>query len=417
MARAGMATRGGMPPETLRRSLNLPMVILYGLGTTIGAGIYALTGEVSGLAGMYAGVAFLVASLLAAATAFSFAELCARFPRSAGEAEYVRQGFRSPALSVAVGLLVVLSGSVSCAALANGFVGYFAVFVDAGRELTIVSLVVALGLVAALGIRASVLAAGLITLLEIGGLAAVFWVAHGSLGELPERWPELVPPADLPVWGNIFGAAVLAFYAFLGFEDMVNVAEEVRNVRRALPLAIIVTLVVTTLLYVATAVVAVLSVPPAELAESGAPLVLVYERASGGSGAVMGVIGVLAMLNGALIQVIMASRVLYGLADRRALPQLLASVHPRTQTPVVATALVTLGICVLAVWFPLAPLAEATSVMTLSIFALVNLSLWRVKRREPHPADVQVYPLWVPGFGFSVSLGFVAFEAIRRFPV
>ncbi len=402
---------------TLRRNLSLPLVVLYGLGTTVGAGIYALTGELAAAVGMYSALAFLLASLLATASAFSFAELCARFPKSAGEAEYVRQAFGLPALSLAVGLAVVVAGSVSAGALANGFVGYFGVFVATGRELTIVSLVIALGLLAACGIRASVLAASVITVLEIGGLGAVLWVARESLAELPERWAELVPPADPTTWGAILAASVLAFYAFLGFEDMVNVAEEVRNVRRTLPVAIILTLLVTTLLYVVTAVSSVLTVPPAELAKSDAPLVLVYQTGSGGSGATLGLIGVLAMLNGALIQVIMASRILYGLADRRALPALLARIHPRTQTPLVATALVTVFVCALAVWFPLAVLAEATSVITLAIFAVVNLSLCLVKRREPRPVDVRVCPVWVPWAGFAVSSAFVVFELVRHLPV
>ena len=397
----------------LDRNLSLPLVVLYGLGTTVGAGIYALIGVVSARAGMYAALAFLVASLLAAATALSFAELCARFPRSAGEAEYVQQGLGIPSLAVAVGLLVVMAGSVSSAALANGFVGYFGVFADTGRGLTIVLLTVALGLVAAWGIRFSVAMAGAITLLEIGGLVVVVWAARGSLGDLPERWPELLPPWDPTIWSGIIGAALLAFYAYLGFEDMVNVAEEVRDVRRNLPLAIILTLLVTTLLYIVTAVAAVLAVPPVELSGSDAPLVLVYERASDRSGAFIGVVGVLAMLNGALIQVIMASRVLYGLADRGALPSQLARIHPRTRTPVVATALVTFVIMGLAVGFSLAPLAEATSVITLVIFSLVNLSLWRVKRREPHPLNIQVYPRWVPVLGFLVSSGVLVFQSFR----
>ncbi len=404
-------------PVALRRNLSLPLVFLYGLGTTVGAGIYALIGEVSLLAGMFSGMAFLVASLLAAASALSFAELCARFPRCAGEAEYVRQGFGARRLSVVVGLLVVLAGSVSSAALANGFVGYFGVFVDTGRELTIAALVVGLGLLASWGIRASVFMAGALTVLEVGGLVAVFWAARENLGGLPERWLELVPPADPRVWSGIFAASLLAFYAFLGFEDMVNVAEEVRNVRRNLPLAIIMTLIATTILYVCTALTSVLTVPPAELARSRAPLVLVYETATGGSGAVVGVIGVLAMLNGALIQVIMASRVLYGLAARGDLPKLLARIQPSTQTPVIATALVTSRICALALWLPLAPLAEATAVITLVIFALVNLSLCLVKRREPRPPDVRVYPFWVPWAGFGFSVGFLFFEAIRHLPV
>ena len=147
----------------LERNLSLPLVVLYGLGTTVGAGIYALLGVASARAGMYAALAFLVASLLAAATALSFAELCARFPRCAGEAEYVHQGLGIPSVTVAVGLLVVMAGSLSSAALANGFVGYFGVFVDTARGFTIALLILVLGLVAAWGIRSSVIAAGVLT--------------------------------------------------------------------------------------------------------------------------------------------------------------------------------------------------------------------------------------------------------------
>ena len=121
-----------------------------------------------------------------------------------------------------------------------------------------------------------------------------------------------------------------------------------------------------------------------------------------------------AAVNGALIQIIMASRVLYGLADQGELPALLARVHPRTRTPVIATSAVTVVVCALAIGFRLALLAEITSVVTLAVFALVNLSLWRVKRRDPAPSGVRTYPTWVPGVRFAISAGFLAIEAARR---
>ncbi len=395
-------------PEPLRRRLSLPLMVLYGLGTTIGAGIYALVGKVAGAAGIYAPLAFLIASLLAGVSALAFAELSARFPSSAGEARYVREGLNSAALSLGVGLMVVLAGTVSAAAVANGFAGYLQAFVETPRPLAVALLVVVLGLVAAWGIGESVTTVGVMTLVEAGGLILVIWAGSEALTERPLALAELVPPLDAALWGGVLAGSLLAFYAFIGFEDMVNVAEEVKDVTRTLPTAIIVTLVTTLLLYVAVALVAVRALPIEDLAASEAPLALLYERGTQTSPAAIGSIALIATVNGALIQIIMASRVLYGLASQGLLPAALARVNPRTRTPLIATALVCVLMLALGVALPITPLAQASSAITLSVFALVNLALWCVKRRDPRPAGLLVFPSWVPVAGFFVSAGFVA---------
>ena len=400
------------PPPTLKRSLSLPLIVLYGLGTTIGAGIYALIGEVAADAGLFAPVSFLAASLLAGFSAFSFAELSARFPSSAGEARYIREGLNSGALALVTGLLVILAGSVSAAAVSHGFAGYFQELADIPRPLAVTLLILTLGLIAAWGIGQSVRLAGLLTLVEAGGLILVIWAGSGMLPDSPLRASDLLPPFETGVWSGILAGSFIAFFAFIGFEDMVNVAEEVKDVRRNLPTAIIITLAVTLVLYVALAAVAVLAVPVADLAASDAPLALLYARATGGPGTVISVIAVVATVNGALIQIIMASRVLYGLASQGLLPAPLARIHRRTRTPLLATALVTAFVLGLAIPFKMAALAEATSVVTLVIFTLVNLALWRVKRRDPRPMGVPLYPLWIPVTGFFVSAGFVTAAAI-----
>ena len=393
----------------LSRRLNLPLLIFYGLGTTIGAGIFVLVGKVAGRAGMAAPVSFLVASLLAAFTAFSFAELVARYPRSAGEAIYVREGFGSHRLALIVGLMVALSGVVSSAAIINGSVGYLQEFVAMPQALGVVLILALLTGLALWGIGESVTAAAIFTVLEIGGLLLVVWVAKGSLADLPARGAELIPPANASAWIGVTAGAMLAFYAFLGFEDLVNVAEEARDVTHTMPAAILITLAVTTLLYVLVSTVSVLTVPPAELAQSSAPLAFVYERATGDPSVVFSGIAVFAVLNGALIQMIMASRVIYGLADQHELPGGLAWVHPRTRTPMVATGLVAVAILVLALGFPLEHLAETTSVIVLIVFAMVNLALVMIKRRgTPAPEGVRTYPIWIPAIGFGASTGFLA---------
>ena len=400
-------------PTALRRRLGLPLLTFYGLGTTIGAGIFVLVGKVAGRAGMWAPVSFLMASLLAAFTAFTFAELVARYPKSAGEAVYVRAGFRSRHLALVVGLLVALSGIVSSAAIVNGAVGYMREFVDLPGFLGVLIVVAVLLVVAAWGIGESVMAASLFTILEIGGLVLVFWAAKGNLADLPARWPELFPPFEVGAWMGIAAGAMLAFYAFLGFEDLVNVAEEARDATHSLPAAIFLTLGLTTFLYVAVALVAVLTLLPAELAASDAPLALLYERV-GGNAHIISMIAVFAVLNGALIQIIMASRVLYGLSSQGWLPAALAVVHPRTRTPLVATGLAASAVLALALFLPLVRLAEATSVIVLVVFAVVNLSLVRIKRREASPPPgVRCYPIWIPVAGFTASVAFLALQLFR----
>ncbi|MBE9567606.1 MAG: amino acid permease [Proteobacteria bacterium] len=396
----------------LRRTLSLPMMVLYGLGTTIGAGIYALVGEIAGVAGYYAPVSFLVASFMAGFTAISFAELCGRFPRAAGAAVYVRQGFASDHLSTIVGLLVITAGLVSASALVNGFVGYLHQFIGVERIVAIVLVTLLLGCIAAWGIAESVAIASLITVVEIGGLLLVVVVSSESLSMLSDRWHELIPSTDMASWGGIYLGAALSFYAFIGFEDMVVVAEEVKDVKRVLPVAVLLTLCITTVIYMLLMVTAILSLTPEELMTSEAPLATLYEYHTGDKGVIISVIGMFAIINGALIQMIMASRVLYGLSSRGQLPDLLAMVHHRTRTPLVATAVVTIVVLVFSSIGRLASLAEATSIIMLVVFSIVNLSLWRIKRRDPHPAGVMVFPIWIPIAGFLVSFVFVLSKVI-----
>jgi amino acid transporter len=386
------------------------MIVLYGLGTTIGAGIYALVGEIANVAGYFAPVSFLIASITAGLTAISFAELCGRFPHAAGAALYTKQAFGSERLSTIVGLLVILAGLVSAAALVNGFVGYLHQFIGVERAIAIVLVTIMLGGIAIWGIAESVTIASLITIVEIGGLLLVIAVSGDGLSTFSARWTELIPPADIASWSGVYLGAVLAFYAFIGFEDMVDVAEEVKEVKRNLPLAILLTLGITTLLYMLLMVAAVLSLTPTELADSEAPLAQIYEYHTGEKAIVISIIGMFAIINGALIQMIMASRVLYGLSSRGQLPALLGTVHHRTRTPFIATVVATVIVLVLALIGRLGSLAEVTSFIMLTIFSLVNLALWRIKHRDPRPVGMKIFPTWIPITGFFVSLAFVLIE-------
>jgi amino acid transporter len=400
----------------LHRALGLYLLTFYGLGNILGAGIYVLIGKVAASAGLYAPVSFFIASLVAGATAFSYAELSARLPFSAGEAVYMEDALGQRWLSLTVGLLIALAGMVSAATISRGFVGYLDVFVTVPPALAITVLLLMLGSLAAWGIAQSVKIAAFFTVLEIMGLVLVIVVAGDSLSELPQRLPELLPPAEPLVWQGIFMGAFLAFYAYIGFEDMVNVAEEVKEPQRTLPLAILLALAISTLLYFLVSLVATLSIPVEALVRSDAPLALIYQSATGREPVLITQIALVAVVNGALIQIIMAARVFYGMAAQGWLPAVfsgLARVHAITRTPLLATGLVTTVVLVMALWLPLLTLARITSFIVLLVFALVNLALLVIKRRNPRPVGVSVYPLWLPALALLMTVLLLGLELVR----
>ena len=393
----------------LRRRLTLPLLVFYGVGSILGAGIYVLIGKVAGYAGMQTPMAFVLAAILAGLSAFSYAELASRFPRSAGVALYVFQGFDNVALSRIIGLMIVAVGVTSTAALMNGLLGYLAQFFDVQRELAILIMVLILTVIVIWGIKESVLIASVMTVIEIAGLLIIVWIGRDSWLLLPDKLPDMFFMSDVSVLTGILLGAFVAFYAFIGFEDIVNVAEEVIEPQRNLPRAVIIALILTTCFYVIVAITSVLSVEPAALAQSEAPLAYIYESKTGQSATVISVISIVSILNGAIIQMIMASRILYGMSRYEWLPKVLSHVHARTATPVIASLLVSVIVLVLAWLLPLLSLAKTTSFITLIIFAIVNLALILVKRRAPAAPGINV-PYAVPVAGFICCALFVLYQ-------
>jgi APA family basic amino acid/polyamine antiporter len=392
----------------LDRRITLTMLWLYGLGTILGAGIYVLVGEVAGKAGMQAPWAFLVAATIASFSAFSYAEFSSRLPLSAGEAAYVSKAFSKSWLAVIVGLSVTFTGIVAAATILHGFLGYLEVFVRVNQQIGILFLVCILGGLAAWGIGQSVLVASLITLLEIFGLCFVIFCGAGHLAEIPSQWHALRPSLAGPSLYGVITAAYIAFFAFLGFEDMVNEAEEVIAPQRNVPLGIVLALVTGTLLYMLVALVAVLAVEPSRLQASAAPLAMVVEQ-NGYPPQIITVISLFAVINGALIQIVMASRVMYGMAKQALLPQVLATVYPKTKTPLMATAVVSILILTFAWWLPILKLAEVTTAFALFNFTLVNMALLKEKLAHPIPRAPFHVPIWVPLLGALLSTSMAVF--------
>lgn len=400
-------------PTALKRRLGLPLLVLYGVGITIGAGIYVLIGAVAGHAGIYTPWSFVLAALVMAFTVASYAELSTRIPVSAGEAAYVKAAFHSRLFSTLTGLLTIAIGVVSSSAVTLGSAGYIAQFVDLPQTLIVVVIVVMLGAVAAWGILKSVVLAGLFTLIEVGGLLAIIVAAVYRDVPFVAALAQ-TPPFDAIVLSGIGFASLLAFFAFIGFEDLANVVEEVKVPHRDLPRAMVLTLVISTALYVAVAAIAVSVVAPEKLAASPAPLSLVFNAVAGISPATISVIAIVATLNTILAQMTMAARVIYGMARQGDLPKIAGHVHPRTATPLVATALIVVLVIVLAVSVSLERLAESTSLATLAVFALVNLALLRLRQRRVHTRGPHVkVPIWVPIAGLATCLAMVASALLK----
>ena len=397
-------------PETsqprLKRALTLPYIILYGLGVTVGAGIYVLVGDVIALSGNHAPISFLIASLVMLLPAACFAELTGRMPFAAAEAHFVRAGFRSSTLFLVVGLGVSAVGIVSSSAIAHGASGYIVELVDLPYVVILAGVIVLSGIVACFGIRESILFAGVLTLVEIGGLVLLVIGAIWSGADLGGQAVKAVPTSFSPVlWSGIFASGLLSFFAFIGFEDIDSIAEETVNPQKTLALGIFVTLGLTLVLYTFVVLAALATVSIDELSNSRAPLAIVFDRTTGLSPVGITLIAILATVNGIIVQIIMAGRVIYGLANEGALPAFLARVNARTQTPVVATTLATLIALTLALGFTITALAEWTSMITLVIFVLVCMALARIKRRkDPAPEGTFIVPPWVPYGGALATL-------------
>jgi amino acid transporter len=396
----------------LRRTIGLPLLLFYGMGNIIGAGIYVLIGKVSGEAAMYAPVAFLVASLVAGFSAFSYSEMSARYPFSAGEAVYIDEGFHLKNLSRLTGLLIAVAGMVSAATISRGFYGYFNSIIQAPEILVITAVILTLGLLTVWGISQSVAAAAALTVIEISGLLLIIWAGRDVLSTAPDQVEQLIPPFHISAWSGILLGGFLAFFAFIGFEDMVNIAEEVKDPKRTLPAAILLALFFSTVLYTLVSVIAVLAMDSVAFSESKAPLTDLLSATSEIDTRIISSISMLAIVNGALIQMIMASRIFYGMAKKGWIWSGLAKVSRKTRTPVIATWLVIVIILNLALWFPLEALAKGTSYLILIVFTLVNASLISIKRRQPPVAGILNVPMWVPLAGLISSISLVLFQIL-----
>ena len=394
-------------PAKLRRTLTTPLLVFYGIGVTIGAGIFALIGEVLRLAGDQAPLSFLLAGIIAGMTGLSYALLARVFPRAGGEAVFVHNGL-GPLAARYAGYGVVATAIISSAVISIAFSGYLAVFIQVDPAVIIIALIVVLTGIAAIGIIESVIFAAIITVAELGILLLIAGAGAPLLIERPELFATSFIPANAVAMSGILSASLLAFFAFIGFEDIENMAEETQNPSYVLPRAIFWTLGITIIVYLAISLVAVAAPNRAALLNSDAPMAVLFESLTGFDGKPVAAVAAIAMINGVLIQIIMAARVLYGMSNEGLAPSMLGKVNAVTRTPLRATILVAVSIAVLALAFPIGRLAAITSIITLSVFAMVNLSLALIGKRH-EDALLKRYRLW--GYaGAALSIGLIIYN-------
>jgi APA family basic amino acid/polyamine antiporter len=395
-------------PNQLKRVLSLPLVLLYGLGITIGAGIYVLVGETAARAGMLAPLSFILAAIVMLFPALCFAELSGRFPFASGAAQFVEESFGKRILGLGIGLLVMAAGLIAASTISLGSVRYLSSLIELPASLLLVVVVSMMGFICTWGIKESVIFASVMTLIEISGLLAVIVGGFIFDFDLLTHVDRLLPSTWSAVEvTSILQASLLAFFAFIGFEGISNIAEETLDPRRTLPRAIIFTLAISTVIYVLVVSIALLTVGPEELSTQQAPLSHLFQQTTGLPASIISLIAVVATLNGVIVQIIMVSRLAYGLSSRGLLPAFLSKVHPRRKTPVLAILLATALILALTLALPVVVLAEWTSRIILFVFMIVCLALLRlqVKRIEPPAGNFRVNPA-IPALG-GVLCGFL----------
>jgi APA family basic amino acid/polyamine antiporter len=403
---------------SLKRVFGLTTLVIYGVGDILGAGIYAIVGKIAGLSGTAVWISFLAAMAVAALTALSYAELSSRLPKSGGVATFVQTAFRKDWLSLLVGWLMFCTCLVSMATLSKAFSGYLLAFAPMlPPPAIILALFFGLGFVTFWGMRESSGLNILCTVLEVSGLILVILVSiiflvgmdEGAAGAAIQSAPSATDTALS--WTPILQGAALAFYAFIGFEDIANVSEEVKNPERTVPRAILLALGIAGIIYILVAWLAVRVVGPAELAASSAPLLDVVRRAQPDfPPTVFSIIALFAVLNTTLLNMVTASRLLFGMSREGILPAWLGKVHPKRATPH-RTLLVILPLVIfLALSGTLQFLAGTTATLILVMFCLVNLSLVVIKRREPRTTGFHV-PLLIPVLALLTNIALAAFAS------
>jgi APA family basic amino acid/polyamine antiporter len=385
----------------LQRSISLFEAVAYGIGIILGAGIYVLIGPATGLAGNSVWVSFIIGAIISSFTGLSYAELSTMFPKAAAEYVYVKRAFKNELLAFLTGWLIVFSGIVSMSAVALGFASYFTAIFSTPIIFTALFLIFLLSILNFFGIENSSRVNIIFTIIEIVGLLLVVFLGIGKFGS--------VNYFEAPNISGIFAAAALMFFAYLGFEDIVNIAEETTKPEKTLPRALVLSIIITTIFYVLVALSVVSLANWQTIQSSDAPLSFVVSTVLGESGfSVMSYIALFATANTVLITSIVGSRMIYGMANDGALPKILSKIHPKTKTPWIAISLMMIFSMIFIFIGDIELVANITSLGVFFTFALVNLSLIWLRYKKPDQKRPFKVPINIGRFPIVSFLGLLS---------
>lgn len=369
--------RSSSKSASLKREIGLPEATAYGVGIILGAGIYALIGEAAGIAGNAVWISFAIGAVISSFTGLSYAELSSIFPKAAAEYVYVGRACGSRLLAFLAGWLIIFTEIVSAATVSLGFAGYFHGLFAFPLIPVAMSLIVLLSIINFYGIKESARTNLLFTGIEILGLLLIVALGVQNFGKVN----YLEAPNGIV---GILAASALIFFAYIGFEDVANIAEETKDPERNVPRALILSIVITTALYILVAFSVVSLANWSDLGASSAPLAHAASKALGeGSQWVMSLIALFATTNTVLILLVVGARMLYGMANEGSLPRTLARVHVKRRTPWIAVICMMIFSILFVLLGDIELIASITSSGAFITFALVNTSLIHLRYKEP----------------------------------
>jgi len=395
----------------LKRRMGLFQLTMYGVGLILGAGIYVLIGEAAGFAGNSVWMAFVLGTIVALFAGFSYAELSSLFPKAAAEYVFIKNAFKNNFFAFVIGWLTAITSIITAATVALGFGGYFAEFLDIPIIISAIGLLGILSVVNFVGIRESSWTNTIFTIIEAAGLILIIVIGFTISN------PEPVDYIDSPTgFSGIAIAFVLIFFAFIGFEDMANVAEEVKKPRKTLPRAIILSVLISGILYILVSLAVVRVVPWEELANSGAPMAFAAERGLGAEAHILlSAIALFAITNTVLITLVAGSRIFYGMAKEKVFPPILEKIHFKTKTPWIAVFVIMVTATAFTFFGDIVVVANITVFAIVITFGAVNLAVIVLRYTEPEierkfkvPINIGKFPI-LPLFGLGISV-YMAFQ-------
>ncbi len=378
---------------SLERSVSLRQAITYGVSVIIGAGIFTLIGLAAGITGNYLWLAFVIAGIVAALTAFTYAHLSSKFPKEAAESVYLLKATNNRGIAFFAGHLSFITALFSAATVAYGFASYFKLFFDLPAVIVSAGLIIILSIVNLLGIQESMKFNILMTVITIFGLGAIIITGLpfvGSVNLFEGINGGLLFDNFSTLGITLFPAIALIFFAFLGFEELANISEEIKNPKKSLPIAILVSLTIATIIYILVSIVAVSVVPPAALAAAAnpnvpltqGPLALVADTALPGMGWVLSIVALCATASTLLALLVVSSRILYGMGEQNLLPKILFKTNNKTHTPHYAVFLVMIVAVIFSLISDLEILGNISTLGVFLLFFLAHISLLMINIKE-----------------------------------